>query len=80
MTHFRNYSLGVIALLLVISGCRNRIATSRKSRHAKEQATDAGVPMKGIKHTNLDEALRCKISTKNQGDDELAAKDTSNTL
>lgn len=37
-------------------------------------ALDAEIPLKGIKHTNLDEAIRCINFYKAQGDQDLAAK------
>jgi outer membrane assembly lipoprotein YfiO len=58
----------------MLGGCRSRIGTNRKSRHAQGAAVDADIPVKGIKHTNLDEAIRCKNFYKEQGDEDLAAK------
>lgn len=69
----RNMSL-VLVVMLMLSGCKSRVGSNRKSRHGKGVAVDSDIPVKGIKHTNLDEAIRCKDFYKKQGDEELAAK------
>jgi outer membrane assembly lipoprotein YfiO len=76
MMYIKNYSslLFLVLSLLIVGGCGRPVATQRISRKKPPSEQEQMVPAKGIKQTNLEEALWCKTYYKNQQDLELTAK------
>jgi outer membrane protein assembly factor BamD (BamD/ComL family) len=70
----RFFIFSLLSALILLGECQSYGESSKRPRRRRYRAGEYQLPIKGIKQTTLDEALRCKSYYLKQGDKELASK------